>query len=63
MLQGLIARYSTADVVIQVACGERAGEVLETIEEFATMKDPRGGLAHGPHGGHLQHVVDASGGA
>jgi len=44
VLQGLIARYSTADVVIQVACGERAGEVLETIEEFAQMKDPRGGL-------------------
>jgi len=44
VLQSLIARYSTADVVIQVACGERAGEVLETIEEFAIMKDPRGGL-------------------
>jgi V/A-type H+-transporting ATPase subunit A len=44
VLQGLIARFSTADVVIQVACGERAGEVLETIEEFASMKDPRGGL-------------------
>jgi V/A-type H+/Na+-transporting ATPase subunit A len=33
-----------ADVVIQVACGERAGEVLETLEDFATMEDPRGGL-------------------
>ena len=44
VLQSLVARYSTADVVIQVACGERAGEVLETIEDFATMKDPRGGL-------------------
>jgi V/A-type H+-transporting ATPase subunit A len=44
VLQGLIARFSTADVVIQVACGERAGEVLETIEEFAVIKDPRGGL-------------------
>src|SRR5215813_14035132 len=44
VLQGLIARYSMADVVIQVACGERAGEVLETIQDFATMKDPRGGL-------------------
>ena len=43
VLQGLIARFSTADVLIQVACGERAGEVLETIEEFARMKDPRGG--------------------
>lgn len=44
VLQGLMARYSMADVVIQVACGERAGEVLETIADFATMKDPRGGL-------------------
>jgi len=44
VLQSLIARYSTADIVIQVACGERAGEVLETLQDFATMKDPRGGL-------------------
>src|SRR5262249_21837199 len=44
VLQGLIARFSTADVVIQVACGERAGEVVETMDDFATMKDPRGGL-------------------
>jgi V/A-type H+-transporting ATPase subunit A len=44
VLQGLMARYSMADVVIQVACGERAGEVLETISDFATMPDPRGGL-------------------
>src|SRR5215471_13256977 len=44
VLQGLMARYSMADVVIQVPCGERAGEVLETLEDFATMEDPRGGL-------------------
>lgn len=44
VLQSLIARFSTVDVVIQVACGERAGEVLETIEDFAKMKDPKGGL-------------------
>ena len=44
VLQSLIARYSTADIVIQVACGERAGEVVETIQDFAEMKDPRGGL-------------------
>jgi V/A-type H+/Na+-transporting ATPase subunit A len=44
VLQGLIARFSTVDVVIQVACGERAGEVLDTIEDFARMQDPRGGL-------------------
>lgn len=41
--QGLLARYSTIDVVIVVACGERAGEVVETIHEFAEMIDPRTG--------------------
>jgi V/A-type H+/Na+-transporting ATPase subunit A len=41
--QGLLARYSTVDVVIVVACGERAGEVVDTIHEFAEMEDPRTG--------------------
>jgi V/A-type H+/Na+-transporting ATPase subunit A len=41
--QGLIARYSTVDVVVVVACGERAGEVVETIYEFGHMQDPRTG--------------------
>ena len=40
VLQGLIARYSAVDIVIVVACGERAGEVLETVTEFSTMEDP-----------------------
>ena len=43
VLQGLIARYSAVDIVIVVACGERAGEVLETVTEFTTMDDPRSG--------------------
>lgn len=43
VLQSLIARYSAVDIVIQVACGERAGEVLETIETFAEMEDPSTG--------------------
>ena len=43
VLQGLIARYSTADIVVIVACGERAGEVVETIEEFPQLRDPRTG--------------------
>ena len=43
VLQGLIARYSAVDIVIVVACGERAGEVLETVTEFSTMLDPRSG--------------------
>ena len=43
VLQNLIARYSTVDVVIVTACGERAGEVVETITEFPETTDPRTG--------------------
>ena len=43
VLQSLIARYSTVDVVIIVACGERAGEVVETITVYPETKDPRTG--------------------
>jgi V/A-type H+-transporting ATPase subunit A len=43
VLQSLISRFSTVDIVIVVACGERAGEVVETISEFPKLSDPRGG--------------------
>ena len=39
----MISRYSTADIVIIIACGERAGEVVETITEFPKTEDPRTG--------------------
>ncbi|WP_305045952.1 V-type ATP synthase subunit A [Geoalkalibacter sp.] len=40
VLQNLISRYSAVDIVIVVACGERAGEVVETIQEFPKLSDP-----------------------
>lgn len=43
VLLNLIARHSDVDVVILVACGERAGEVVETITEFPHLKDPKTG--------------------
>ncbi|MEM9112425.1 MAG: V-type ATP synthase subunit A [Myxococcota bacterium] len=43
VLQQMIARHSTVDVVIVIACGERAGEVVETITEFPKLVDPRSG--------------------
>jgi V/A-type H+-transporting ATPase subunit A len=43
VMQSLLARYSAVDIVLVVACGERAGEVVETIETFAEMEDPRSG--------------------
>lgn len=43
VLQNLISRYSDVDVVVIVACGERAGEVVETIKEFPNLSDPKTG--------------------
>jgi V/A-type H+-transporting ATPase subunit A len=43
VLQHLISRYSAVDIVIIVACGERAGEVVETITEFPQLSDPATG--------------------
>ncbi|CAM2070506.1 V-type ATP synthase alpha chain [Sulfidibacter corallicola] len=43
ILQHLISRYSAVDVVIVIACGERAGEVVETITEFPNLIDPHTG--------------------
>ena len=45
VMQSLIARYATIDIVVIVACGERAGEVVETITEYPEMKDPKTGGA------------------
>lgn len=43
VLQHLLARNSDVDIVIVVACGERAGEIVETITEFPQLSDPFGG--------------------
>lgn len=43
VLQSCIARHSAVDIVIIIACGERAGEVVETIKEYPETVDPRTG--------------------
>ena len=43
VLQQTTARYAKIDVVISAACGERAGEVVETLKEFPELTDPRTG--------------------
>jgi len=40
VLEHLLAKHSAVDIVIVVACGERAGEVVETITEFPQLSDP-----------------------
>ena len=43
VLQHMEAKNSDVDVVIVVACGERAGEVVEILKEFPALEDPRTG--------------------
>ncbi len=43
VLQQIISRYAETDIVIIVACGERAGEIVETIREFPELEDPKTG--------------------
>ncbi len=40
VLQQQISRYAEVDVIIVAACGERAGEVVETLREFPHLEDP-----------------------
>jgi len=40
VLQQIISRYADVDVIIVAACGERAGEVVETLREFPHLIDP-----------------------
>jgi V/A-type H+-transporting ATPase subunit A len=43
VLQQITSRNAEVDVVIIAACGERAGEVVETLREFPELTDPRTG--------------------
>jgi len=43
VLQQVTSRNAEIDIVIIAACGERAGEVVETLKEFPELLDPRTG--------------------
>ncbi|MHB0897591.1 MAG: V-type ATP synthase subunit A, partial [Spirochaetales bacterium] len=43
VLQQVTSRNADVDIVIIAACGERAGEVVETLKEFPELIDPRTG--------------------
>jgi len=43
ILQHHLAKFSSIDIVIVVACGERAGEVVEIVREFPHLIDPHTG--------------------
>lgn len=43
VLMQVTSRHADVDIVILAACGERAGEVVETLREFPELTDPRTG--------------------
>jgi V/A-type H+-transporting ATPase subunit A len=43
VLQHHLAKFSSVDIVVVVACGERAGEVVEIVREFPHLIEPQTG--------------------
>lgn len=43
MTQHQFAKWSDADIIIYIGCGERGNEMTEVLEDFSKLKDPRSG--------------------
>ncbi|MDD6213306.1 MAG: V-type ATP synthase subunit A [Clostridiales bacterium] len=43
MTQHQIAKWSDADIIIYIGCGERGNEMTQVLEDFGKLKDPRTG--------------------
>lgn len=43
MTQHQIAKWSDADIIIYIGCGERGNEMTQVLEEFGELEDPKTG--------------------
>ena len=43
MVQHQIAKWSDADIIVYIGCGERGNEMTQVLEEFSQLKDPKTG--------------------
>ena len=43
MTQHQIAKWSNADIIIYIGCGERGNDMTQVLEEFSQLVDPRSG--------------------
>ena len=43
MTQHQIAKWSNADIIIYIGCGERGNEMTQVLEEFSELVEPRSG--------------------
>ena len=44
VIQHQLAKWSDADIVVYIGCGERGNEMTDVLIEFPELKDPRSGL-------------------
>lgn len=45
MTQHQLAKWSDADIVVYIGCGERGNEIADVLESFPKLKDPKTGLS------------------
>ena len=43
MTQHQLAKWSDADIIIYIGCGERGNEITQVLEEFSSLIDPKSG--------------------
>ena len=43
MTQHQLAKWSDADIIVYIGCGERGNEMTQALEEFSALVDPRSG--------------------
>lgn len=43
--QHQLAKWSDADIIIYIGCGERGNEITEVLEDFPKLADPKTGIA------------------
>lgn len=43
MVQHQLAKWSDADIIVYLGCGERGNEMTQVLDEFAELKDPKTG--------------------
>ena len=60
MTQHQIAKWSDADIIIYIGCGERGNEMTQVLEEFGELVDPRERKSSdGPHDSDRQYFKHA----
>lgn len=43
MTQHQLAKWSDADIIVYIGCGERGNEMTQVLEDFSGLKDPKSG--------------------